>query len=162
MYWTGLVNVWLCIRVWNGKFWVCILICYIQTKYILGMSCPSWQWHSTGSHWSPVWTLLVVTLWCDLGFFPNSRGNKAAENLQPTQYLVHTYQTYAKIHTCLFDTYWHVFDIYQKYLPKYMAQSMSIKRTLIGLHQFCIDFHFMPILTKWCTIHWCCSMSQKV
>ena len=24
----------------------------------------------------------VVPLWCDLGFFPNSRGNKAAANLR--------------------------------------------------------------------------------
>ena len=49
----------------------------------LGMSCPSWQWHRTGSRWSPVWTLPVAPLWCDLGFFPNSRGNKAAANLRP-------------------------------------------------------------------------------
>ena len=47
------------------------------------MSCPSWQWHRTGSRWSPVRTLLVVPLWCDLEFFPNSRGNKAAANLRP-------------------------------------------------------------------------------
>ena len=26
----------------------------------------------------------VVPLWCDLGFFPNSRGNKAAANLRPS------------------------------------------------------------------------------
>ena len=33
-----------------------------------GMSCPSWQreWHRTGYSWSPVWTLQVVSLWCDL------------------------------------------------------------------------------------------------
>ena len=48
------------------------------------MSCPSWQWHITGSSWSPVRTLQVAPLWCDLGFFPNSRGNKAAVNLFPT------------------------------------------------------------------------------
>ena len=47
------------------------------------MSCPSWQWHRSGSRWSPVRTLLVAPLWCDLGFFPNSRGNKAAVNLSP-------------------------------------------------------------------------------
>ena len=29
----------------------------------------------------PVRTLPVAPFWCDLGFFPNSRGNKAAENL---------------------------------------------------------------------------------
>ena len=28
-------------------------------------------------------TLPVAPLWCDLGFFPNSRGNKAAANLRP-------------------------------------------------------------------------------
>ena len=49
----------------------------------IGMSCPSWQWHRTGSRWSPVRTLPVAPLWCDLGFFPNSRGNKAAANLRP-------------------------------------------------------------------------------
>ena len=25
----------------------------------------------------------ALKLWCDLGFFPNSRGNKAAANLRP-------------------------------------------------------------------------------
>ena len=39
--------------------------------------------NSTGSRWSPVRTLLVAPLWCDLGFVPNSRGNKAAANLRP-------------------------------------------------------------------------------
>ena len=48
----------------------------------LGMSCPSWQWHRTGSHWSPVRTLPVAPLWCDLGFVQNSRGNKAAADLR--------------------------------------------------------------------------------
>ena len=34
-------------------------------------------------HWRfTVFTGLLV--WCDLGFFPNSRGNKAAANLRPT------------------------------------------------------------------------------
>ena len=47
------------------------------------MSCPSWQWHSTGSRWSPVQTLPVEPLLCDLRFVPNSRGNKAAANLRP-------------------------------------------------------------------------------
>ena len=42
-----------------------------------------WQWHRTGSHWSPNRTLPVAPLWCDLRFFPNSRGNKAAANLRP-------------------------------------------------------------------------------
>ena len=37
----------------------------------------------TGSRWSPVRTRPVAPLWCDLGFFPNSRGNKAAANLRP-------------------------------------------------------------------------------
>ena len=45
------------------------------------MSCPSW--HRTGSSWSPVRTLPVAPLWCDLGFVPNSSGNKAAANLRP-------------------------------------------------------------------------------
>ena len=51
-----------------------------------GMSCPSWQWHRNGSSWSPVRTLLLAPLWCDLGFFPNSRGNKAAANLHTIQH----------------------------------------------------------------------------
>ena len=54
-----------------------------STLYI-GMSCPSWQWHRTGSRWFPGRTLPVAPLWCDLGFVPNSRGNKAAANLRPT------------------------------------------------------------------------------
>ena len=33
-----------------------------------GMSCPSWQWHRTGCHRSPIRTLPVAPLWCDLGF----------------------------------------------------------------------------------------------
>ena len=45
--------------------------------------CPNWQWHRTGSRWFPVRTLPVAPLWCDLGFVPNSRGNKAAANLRP-------------------------------------------------------------------------------
>ena len=53
----------------------------LPTKKILEMSCPSWQWHRTGSRWSPVRTLLVAPLWCDLGYVPNSRGNKAAANI---------------------------------------------------------------------------------
>ena len=48
------------------------------------MSYPSWQWHRTESSWSPVRTLPVAPLWCDLGFFPNSSDNKAAANLRPT------------------------------------------------------------------------------
>ena len=40
---------------------------------------PSWQWHRTGSRWFPVRILPVAPLWCDLGFVPNSCGNKAGE-----------------------------------------------------------------------------------
>ena len=47
------------------------------------MSCPIWQWHRTGSRWPPVRTLPVAPLWCDLGFFPNSRGYKSSANLRP-------------------------------------------------------------------------------
>ena len=36
----------------------------------IGMSCPSWQWHRIGSRWSPVRSLPVAPLWCDLVFFP--------------------------------------------------------------------------------------------
>ena len=31
-------------------------------------------------------------LWCDLGFFPNSRGNKAATNLRPMESRNHMVQ----------------------------------------------------------------------
>ena len=51
---------------------------------LVTMSCPSWRWHRTGSRWFPVRTLPVAPLWCDLGFVPNSRGNKAAANLCPS------------------------------------------------------------------------------
>ena len=53
---------------------------------VLGMSCPSWQWHRTGSCWSPVQTLPVAPLWCDLGLVQNSCGNKAVANLSPTHF----------------------------------------------------------------------------
>ena len=49
------------------------------------MSCPSWQWQRTGSRWFPVRTLPVAPFWCDLGFFPNSLGIKAAANLRPNK-----------------------------------------------------------------------------
>ena len=52
-------------------------------RLYIGMSCPSWQWHRIGGSWSPIRTLPVAPLWCDLGFFPNSCGNKAAANLRP-------------------------------------------------------------------------------
>ena len=32
----------------------------------IGMSCPIWQWHRTGYRCSPVRTLPVAPLWCDL------------------------------------------------------------------------------------------------
>ena len=34
---------------------------------VIGMSCPSWQWHRAGYRWSPVRTVPVAPLWCDLG-----------------------------------------------------------------------------------------------
>ena len=34
--------------------------------------------------YTPVRSLPVEPLWCDLGFFLNSRGNKAVTNLRPT------------------------------------------------------------------------------
>ena len=34
-----------------------------------GMSCPSWQWHRAGYSWSPIRTLPVAPLWCDLGLW---------------------------------------------------------------------------------------------
>ena len=63
--------------------WLCNMLCKIAILNMLGMSCPKWQWHRTGSSWSPVWTQPVAPLWCDLGFFQNSSGNKAAANLCP-------------------------------------------------------------------------------
>ena len=49
-------------------------------RIMIGMSCPSWQWHRAGYSWSPVRTLPVALLWCNLGLrslLLNSRGNKA-------------------------------------------------------------------------------------
>ena len=70
---------------YNGK-----LICFFgrtsEFSILKGMSCPSWQWHKTGSSWFAVRTLPVAPLWCDLGLVPNSRGNKAAANLRPTNF----------------------------------------------------------------------------
>ena len=63
---------WSCIQSWR----------YHHTNDI-GMSCPSWQWHRTGSRWSPVRTLPVAPLWCDLEFVPNSRGNKSCGEPSP-------------------------------------------------------------------------------
>ena len=54
-----------------------------RTCQVSKTQSPCWQWHRTGSSWSSVLTLLVAPLWCDLVFFPNSRGNKAAANLRP-------------------------------------------------------------------------------
>ena len=39
----------------------------LEFSFSLGMSCPSWQWHKTGYRWSPVRTIPVAPLWCDLG-----------------------------------------------------------------------------------------------
>ena len=40
----------------------------VSTALKIGISCPSWQWHGTGCRRSPVRTLPVAPLWCDLGF----------------------------------------------------------------------------------------------
>ena len=58
------------------------------TSYVRDV-LSKWQWHRTGSSWSPVpvRTLSVAPLWCDLGFVPNSRGNNAAANLSPMHHL---------------------------------------------------------------------------
>ena len=53
---------------------------YLGTCYV---TCYIWQWHRNGSSWSPVRTPPVAPLWCDLGFVPNSLGNKAAAILRP-------------------------------------------------------------------------------
>ena len=43
-----------------------MLLTRLFPGYSTGMSCPSWQWHRTGNSWSPVRTLQVAPLWCDL------------------------------------------------------------------------------------------------
>ena len=68
----------------SGKLLFSSCANFIESRYS-GMSCPSWQWHRTGSSWSPVQTLPVAPLWCDLGFILNSSGNKAAVKLCPIQ-----------------------------------------------------------------------------
>ena len=55
------------------------------------MSCPSWQWHRTGSSWSPVRTLPVAPLWCDLGFVPNSLGNSEVDQTSVALEVYHTF-----------------------------------------------------------------------
>ena len=37
---------------------------------------------------------MVAPLWCDLGFVPNSRGNKAAANLRPNKTNTYEYISY--------------------------------------------------------------------
>ena len=81
------------IRAWqSASGWVQERWFKFAGKFLLslvqGMCFPSWQWQRTGSSWSPVLTLPYrwrPCQWCDLGFFPNSRGNKAAAKplLQP-------------------------------------------------------------------------------
>ena len=90
------------------------------------MPCPSWQWHRTGSSWSPVRTLQVAPLWCDLGFVLNSRGNKAAANLRPTFIYVSirsnmqicwTMYNYDVLCTkCIYVLIWQFFHIYLQYM----------------------------------------------
>ena len=70
---------------WQG-FFLINLYWFINFTSNLGMSCPSWQWHRSGSSWSPVLYLPVAPLWCDLGFFPNSRGNKSCCEPPPYTY----------------------------------------------------------------------------
>ena len=60
----------------------------LNNDHMVGMSCPSWQWHGTGNHWFPVPTLPgptcgALVVWPGT-LFPNSRGNKAAVNLRLT------------------------------------------------------------------------------
>ena len=49
------------------------------------------------------YTLPVVPLWCDLGFFPNSRGYKAAANLRP----IDPYIQYMPVNTNMYNTRWY-------------------------------------------------------
>ena len=41
-----------------------------ESRKDTGMSCPSWQWHRTGYRWSPVRTLPLAPLRCDLDVIP--------------------------------------------------------------------------------------------
>ena len=54
-----------------------------------GMSCPSWQLHSTGSCWSPVWTLPVATVWRPCGVTWDSSRTVVVIKLQRTSALKH-------------------------------------------------------------------------
>ena len=128
------------------------------------MSCPSWQWHRTGSSWSPVRTLPVAPLWCDLGFVPNGRGNKAAANLSPMYLFVlictdlyWMYGVYGNVCTGLYlyvlylvciDIFatidWYHYIIHAKYLhyayqyiPGYMAILVHWAKTCV-LNLSCI------------------------
>ena len=53
-----------------GLFQDCILLCLFLNNIVICL-------HT-------VRTLPMAPLWCDLGFFPSSCGNKAAANLRPT------------------------------------------------------------------------------
>ena len=64
----------------------------------------TWQWHRTGSSWSPVRTLPVAPLWCDQGFVLNSRGNKAAANLSLCIYLSNE-KIYCSLHLATLNQY---------------------------------------------------------
>ena len=57
-------------------------------------------------------TLPVAPLWCDLGFVPYSRGNKAAANLRPIYIYMHIY-------------------IKVSYITGYMAATLWLQRYII-------------------------------
>ena len=87
--------------------WAYCLIAYICVSVlIVHIYYPSWQWHRTGSQWFPVRTLPVAPLWCDLGFVPNSRGNKAAAYLRPitcfSNAYLHIFHVYVVLHICIY------------------------------------------------------------
>ena len=81
---------------WNGSFgsWRSVLLSSSHFSEVNNMLDECWvkkfkenfgKYFKCNLCWMiKVWTLPVAPLWCDLGFFPNSRGNKAAANLRPT------------------------------------------------------------------------------
>ena len=96
----------------------------------------SWQWHRTGSRWSPDRTLPVAPLSCDLGFVPNSRGNKAAANLRPTSLLHHHYMILTSILSLLLLHYYDTIIIHYYIDYYYILLQVHYSRLL---HNYNID-----------------------
>ena len=127
---------------------------FVLKDSIRGMSCPSWEWHRIGSRWSPVRTLPVAPLWCDLGFVPNSRGNKAAANLRPslihqlkcmnisqTQDVILTSADIAALYPSI--NLEHRLTAMQWFMTRYASIPLGLQRLYIRLAQFVLEINYV-------------------